>query len=110
MLTLSGAMTIAKLGLVLCDMIDRGWVQAVVSTGALMAHGFVEARACCTSSTDPSMPDEELYEKGYDRVYDTIELEQNLDDVEQILRAALERCPTARCSRSRMITRRARAR
>ena len=40
--TVSGAMTIAKQGLVLCEMIDRGWVQAIVSTGALMTHGLVE--------------------------------------------------------------------
>ena len=32
--TLSGAMTVAKMGLGLCDMIEQGWVQAVVSTGA----------------------------------------------------------------------------
>jgi deoxyhypusine synthase len=37
-LTLSGAMTIAKMGKVICKMIDTGMVQAVVSTGALMAH------------------------------------------------------------------------
>jgi deoxyhypusine synthase len=37
------------------------------------------------------MSDEELYEKGYDRVYDTLELEQNLDDVEEIVRAVLDR-------------------
>ena len=29
--TISGAMTIAKQGLLLCEMIDRGWVQAVFS-------------------------------------------------------------------------------
>ena len=40
--TVSGAMTIAKQGLLLCEMIDRGWVQAVVTTGALMTHGFSE--------------------------------------------------------------------
>ena len=39
--TVSGAMTIAKQGMVLCEMIDRGWVQAIVATGALMTHGFV---------------------------------------------------------------------
>ena len=39
---ISGAMTIAKQGLVVCEMIDRGWVQAIVATGALMTHGFVE--------------------------------------------------------------------
>jgi deoxyhypusine synthase len=88
--TLSGAMTIAKMGLVLCDMIDQGWVQAVVSTGALMAHGFVEATGRTHFKYDPSMGDEELYDKGYDRVYDTLELEQSLDDVEPIVRGALE--------------------
>jgi len=37
-LTLSGAMTIAKMGKIICTMIDRGMVQAVISTGALIAH------------------------------------------------------------------------
>ena len=40
--TLSGAMTVAKMGLVLCRMIERGMVDCVVSTGALMAHGLTE--------------------------------------------------------------------
>jgi deoxyhypusine synthase len=83
--TLSGAMTIAKMGLVLCDMIDQGWVQAIVSTGALMAHGFVEATGRSHFKYDASMSDQELYDKGYDRVYDTLELEQSLDDIERIV-------------------------
>jgi deoxyhypusine synthase len=41
--TFSGAMTIAKMGLVICDMIEKGMLNAIISTGALMAHGFVEA-------------------------------------------------------------------
>jgi deoxyhypusine synthase len=88
--TLSGAMSIAKMGLVLCDMIDGGWLQSVVSTGALMAHGFVEAAGLSHFKADGTMSDETLYEKGYDRVFDTLELEQNLDDVEEIVRVVLE--------------------
>jgi deoxyhypusine synthase len=83
--TVSGAMTVGKMGLVLCEMIDRGWVQAVVSTGALMAHGFAEAAGGRHFKHDPRMRDEELYEKGYDRVYDTLELEKSLDDIEVIV-------------------------
>ncbi|MDF1699803.1 MAG: deoxyhypusine synthase family protein [Planctomycetota bacterium] len=83
--SLSGAMTVAKMGLVLCDMIDDGWVDLVVSTGALMAHGFVEATGRSHFKYDPSMDDQELYDKGYDRVYDTLELEQSLDDIERIV-------------------------
>jgi len=83
--TISGAMTIAKQGLVLCEMIDRGWVQAVVATGALMTHGFVEGAGMLHFKHRQSMRDEDLYSRGYNRVYDTIELEKNLDDAEALL-------------------------
>jgi len=42
-MTLAGAMTVAKMGLIFCDLIESGIVKAIVSTGALMAHGLVEA-------------------------------------------------------------------
>lgn len=89
-LTLSGAMTVAKQGLIITDMIDRGIVNAVVSTGALMAHGLVEATGRAHFRANPEVSDEELYERGYNRVYDTLEPEQNLDDVEEVMSAVLE--------------------
>ena len=88
--TISGAMTIAKQGLVLCEMIDRGWVHAVITTGALMTHGLSEGAGMLHFRHSPAMSDEELYRKGYNRVYDTIELEKNLDDVERILQHTLD--------------------
>ena len=91
--TISGAMTIAKQGLVLCEMIDRGWVQAVVATGALMTHGFVEGAGMLHFKHRESMRDEALFERGYNRVYDTIELEQNLDDAQALLDSVLEEVP-----------------
>lgn len=92
-MTLSGAMTIAKQGLVICDMIDRGWVQAIVSTGALMAHGLVESLGLTHFKHDPKFSDDELMQRGYNRVYDTIELEQNLDDTERIMASVLGELP-----------------
>jgi len=89
-LTLSGAMTVAKMGLVICDMIDRGLVQAIVSTGALMAHGFVEATGLAHYKYREGMNDAELYDRGYNRVYDTLEPEANLEHVEHILKHVLE--------------------
>jgi len=88
--TISGAMTIAKQGLILCEMIDRGWVDAIVTTGALMTHGLVESAGMQHFKHRPSMKDETLFERGYNRVYDTIELEKNLDDAEKILHETLE--------------------
>ncbi|NNL67205.1 MAG: deoxyhypusine synthase family protein [Myxococcales bacterium] len=104
-LTISGAMTIAKQGLVLCEMVDRGWVDAIVSTGALMTHGFVEGSGGLHFKHRPTMDDEELYEKGYNRVYDTIELEKNLDDTERVLNEALDALPDGTLLSSELITR-----
>ena len=87
--TISGAMTIAKQGMLLCEMIDRGWVQAVVATGALMTHGFVEGAGMLHFKHRASMRDEQLYARGYNRVYHTIELEKNLDDAERAIALAL---------------------
>lgn len=90
-LTLSGAMTAAKMGLVICDMIDNGMINAIVSTGALMAHGFIESAGMTHFKYKfGQMKDEELYQKGYDRIYDTLELEKNLDDAEVIMREILD--------------------
>lgn len=83
--TISGAMTIAKQGLVLCEMIDRGWVHAVVATGALMTHGFIEGAGMLHFKHRASMRDEDLFAKGYNRIYDTIELESNLDDAQTMV-------------------------
>jgi deoxyhypusine synthase len=89
-MTLAGAMTVAKQGLIISELIDRGIVNAVVSTGALMAHGLVEATGRSHFRYNPEVPDTELYEQGYNRVYDTLEPEQNLDDVEEVMSEILE--------------------
>lgn len=88
-LSLSGAMTIAKMGLLITEMIDQGMVNAIVSTGALMCHGLVEQSGRTHFRYDPTWDDTRLYEAGYARVYDTLELEQNLDDAELIMRSVL---------------------
>jgi deoxyhypusine synthase len=89
-MTLAGAMTVAKQGLIITELIDRGIVNAIVSTGALMAHGLVEATGRAHFRANPEVSDEELYEQGYNRVYDTLEPEQNLDDVEEVMSAVLD--------------------
>ncbi len=89
-LTLSGAMTIGKMGKVISKMIDAGMVQAIVSTGALMAHGLSEAVGLVHYRHDPRMSDEELFDKGYNRVYDTLEMEANLNYVEEFTARAID--------------------
>jgi deoxyhypusine synthase len=89
-MTLAGAMTVAKQGLIITDLIDRGIVNAVVSTGALMAHGLVEATGKSHYKYDWKTSDLDLYEAGYNRVYDTLEPEENLNHVETVMRHVFE--------------------
>jgi len=104
-LTLSGAMTIAKMGKLIAKMIDEGLVQAVVSTGALMAHGLSEAVGMVHYRHDPRVSDEELFDKGYNRVYDTLEMEGNLNYVEEFSRKALDRLGHERELSSELVSR-----
>ena len=103
--TFTGAMTAAKQGLVLCDMIDHGLLDAIVCTGALMVHGFVESAGMIhfkVPAGDGALDDRSAYYAGFDRIYDTLELESNLDRVELIVHSILEQWPEGEvaCSRT----------
>ena len=89
--TLSGAMTVGKMGLVITRMIERGMIDTIVSTGALMAHGLTEAIGLTHYKVPRGKSDEQLFEAGYNRVYDTLEMEANLNTVERTVHEALER-------------------
>ena len=104
-LTLSGAMTIAKMGKIISSMIDHGMVHAIVSTGALIAHGLSESVGKTHYRYDPAITDEELFRKGYNRVYDTLEMESNLNYVEQIMSSTLKRLNADQALSSELLTR-----
>ena len=89
-MTLSGALTVGKMGLIFCDLVESGVVKAIVSTGALMAHGLVEATGHSHFRYNAKMDDKELFHAGYNRVYDSLEPEVNLDHVEQVMSRILD--------------------
>jgi deoxyhypusine synthase len=85
-LTLSGAMTIAKMGLVICDMIDLGMVNVICTTGALMTHGLVESVGLSHFKYNPTEhKDTELAKRKIDRVTDTLELDTNLNHLGDLI-------------------------
>ena len=89
-MTLSGAMTVAKQGMIVCEMIDRGLVNVVVTTGALIAHGLTESIGDIHYASGPGADDVDLFAKGYNRIYDTLEMEANLNDVADIVTDVLD--------------------
>jgi deoxyhypusine synthase len=87
--TFSGAMSVAKMGLLICEMVDRGWLQVIVTTGALLAHGLIETLGRAHYKVPENVPDRDLYFQGYNRIYDTLEMEANLDYAEAVFREVL---------------------
>lgn len=96
--TFSGILTMAKLGGLLSKMIDYDWLQAVVATGALVGHGFVEGAGLKHFKYNSAFNDELMAEQELNRITDTIEPEENLDHVEAILDQVLRKdkpfCPS----------------
>src|ERR1041384_5191013 len=99
------AMTIAKMGKIITAMIDHGMVQGIVSTGALIAHGLSESVGKTHYRHHPSMSDQELFKKGYNRVYDTLEMEANLNYVEHVVSRTMKRIGHDQTLSSEMFTR-----
>jgi deoxyhypusine synthase len=90
-LTISGAMTVGKMDLVICDMIEMGLIQAISSTGALMAHGLVSSIGLKHYKYNPKYNDTELARRKLNRVTDTLEPETNLDTVEEVIGKVIEK-------------------
>ncbi|MFQ6009646.1 MAG: deoxyhypusine synthase family protein [Candidatus Aenigmatarchaeota archaeon] len=103
-LTLSGAMTIGKMNYVIDHMIDNGMVNAVVSTGALMSHGFIESAGYAHYKDPGNITDEELYRQGLNRIYDSLEPETNFEGVDKIICNILNKMDKSRptCSHELM--------
>ena len=89
-LTISGAMTVGKMDLVICDMIELGLIHAISSTGALMAHGLVSSIGLKHYKYNPKYNDTELARRKLNRVTDTLEPETNLDTVEEVIGKVIE--------------------
>jgi deoxyhypusine synthase len=92
-LTLSGAVTIAKLDTLIGEMIERGLIHCIISTGAAICHGFNAERGSEHFKLPDKYEDTWLFEQGYDRVYDTLEMEYALDELQDILHGLLAQQP-----------------
>src|SRR5574341_199692 len=72
---------------------------------ALIAHGLSESVGRTHYRHDPAMSDEELFQKGYNRVYDTLEMEENLNYVEGIVSRTLKRLDAQQVLSSEILSR-----
>ena len=71
-LTLAGAMTPAGLGGCIVEMMERGLIDFVISTGANLYHDLHYALNFTLHRGSPFVNDVDLYEEGVIRIYDVL--------------------------------------
>jgi len=76
---------------VIAEMVAHGWIDAIVTTGAIIVHSLVQDLGRVHFKYNPAWDDTSLYQAGYNRVYDTVELERSLDEAEELVRELLLR-------------------
>ena len=67
---LAGAMVPAGMGGIVSDLIERGYVDVLVSTGANLVHDIVEAIGCTHHHGSAECSDIDLRRQGINRIYD----------------------------------------
>ena len=92
-LTISGAMTIAKLSHTFGSLISRSAVKAIVTTGAVVTHGLVEEIGLHHYRVPSNLDDGALNERKLNRIYDVVEAEANLNRLEELTSDAFSRFP-----------------
>jgi deoxyhypusine synthase len=71
-LTVAGAMTPAGIGGCIIELMDRGLVDFIISTGANLYHDLHYALNFTLRRGSPFVDDRELYEDGVIRIYDVL--------------------------------------
>jgi deoxyhypusine synthase len=92
-LTVTGAMAPAGMGGAIQAMLEAGFVDLVVSTGANLYHDFHFALKLPVVQGHFAVDDAELYRAGIERIYDIFITEDSLLDTDAFVREALEKAP-----------------
>ena len=70
-LGVAGPMVPGGMKQVLITMLEQGWIDVLVTTGATLTHDAVEALGYSHYIGDPDADDAQLHKQGYDRMYDS---------------------------------------
>jgi deoxyhypusine synthase len=94
-LTVTGAMAPAGMGGAIQALIEAGFVDLVIATGANLYHDFHFALKLPVVQGHFNVDDRELYRAGIERIYDVFITEDSLLDTDAFVREALEKAPAA---------------
>jgi deoxyhypusine synthase len=92
-LTVAGALTPAGLGGCIIELMERGLVDFIISTGANLYHDLHYALNFTLRRGSPFLDDRVLYQQGVIRIYDVLFPAKVLLDTDTFIREFLKRTP-----------------
>src|ERR1700680_1563234 len=101
-LTMAGALTPAGLGGCLITLMENGFVDFIISTGANLYHDIHYALAMALHRGDFRLDDTKLQEEGVIRIYDILFADKVLLDTDAFVRECLKSLPQRPISTSEL--------
>ncbi len=101
-LTMAGALTPAGLGGCLITLMEKGFVDFIISTGANLYHDMHHALAMSLHRGDFRLDDTRLQEEGVIRIYDILFADKVLLDTDAFVRECLKSLPNRPISTSEL--------
>ncbi|GAC1392118.1 MAG: deoxyhypusine synthase [Ktedonobacteraceae bacterium] len=101
-LTMAGALTPAGLGGCVLTLMEYGFIDFIISTGANLYHDIHHALAMSLHKGDFRMDDTKLQEEGVIRIYDILFKDDVLLDTDAFVREALKDLPEKPISTSEL--------
>ena len=101
-LTMAGALTPAGLGGCLITLMEYGFIDFIISTGANLYHDMHHALAMSLHRGDFRLDDTKLQEEGVIRIYDILFEDKVLLDTDSFVRESLKSLPNRPISTSEL--------
>lgn len=92
-LTLAGPMVPSGLRLLIADIVDRGFLDAIVTTGANLTHDVIEALGLRHYQGSFQVDDRKLLRQGYSRIADIFVREEAFEVLDRKVRKMLKEIP-----------------
>ncbi|HEY4822102.1 MAG TPA: deoxyhypusine synthase family protein [Candidatus Bathyarchaeia archaeon] len=92
-LTLAGPMVPSGSRLLIGDMVDRGFLDAIVTTGANLTHDVIEALGLRHYRGSFNVDDRKLLRQGYSRIADIFVQEKAFGKLDRRIRKLLKKIP-----------------
>ena len=94
-LTIAGPMVPAGFRLLFVDLIKRGFVDAIVTTGANLTHDVIESLGLHHYQGSFQVDDRKLIQRGYSRIADIFVKESSFERLDKTVRKFLSKIPVA---------------